>query len=162
MRKMVALTLAAVFVLCFVSCGKKEETEPMVSMYDLRVMMLAADETLPEMKSVSSSDEDAESLFGYLSDVDYSKVEGYFLSYAAEGDSYEIAVVAMRDAGDVPAMKESVEKHVAGRIELYRNYKPEQVPRAEEASVTVSGRYVALVMCDRADAVLEAFKKGIK
>ena len=162
MRKIVALTLAAVFILCAVSCGKKEETDPMVSMYDLRVMMLGADETLPEMKSVSSSDADAESLFSYLSDFDYSKVEGFFLSYAVEGDSYEIAVVALRDEGDVTAMKESIEKHVAGRVELYKNYKPDQVSRAETAKVAICGRYVALVMCDKVDAVLDAFEKGIK
>lgn len=162
MKKIIALTLAAVFVLCAVSCGKKGNGEPMVSMYDLRVMMLDADETLPEMKSVSSSDKDAESLFGYLSDVDYSKVEGFFLSFAAEGDAYEIAAVALRDEGDVREMKTSIEKHVAGRVELYRNYKPDQVPRAEAAKVIVSGRYVALVMCDKADAVLDAFEKGIK
>ncbi len=161
MKKAIALILAAVFVLCAVSCGNKE-TEPTVSMYDLRVAMLGADEKLPEMISVSSSDEDAEKLFSYLSDADYSKVEGFFLSYAAEGGSYEIAVVALRDEGDVTAMKESIEKHVAGRIELYRNYKPDQVPRAEAAVVTVSGRYVALIMCDKEDAVREAFEKGVK
>ena len=161
-KRIIALTLAAFCLIFAVSCGKNKETEPMVSMYDLRVAMLGADGSLPEMKSVSSSDEGAAELFSYLSDADYSKVEGFFLSYAAEGDSYEIAVVAMRNESDVSEMKASVEKHVAGRVELYKNYKPDQVPRAEAALVTVSGRYVALIMCDSPEAVREAFEKGIK
>lgn len=162
MKRLTAIALAAILLLFAVSCGKNKEAEPMVSMYDLRVAMLAADGALPEMTSVSSSDEDAESLFSYLSDEDYSKVEGFFLSYAAEGDSYEIAVVAMRSESDVPEMKASLVKHAAGRVELYKNYKPDQVPRAEAATVITSGRYVALIMCDNADAVREAFEKGIK
>ena len=132
-----------------------------VSMYDLRKAMLAADPNLPEMQVVSSTDQEAEDLFTYLSDLDYGKVESYFLSYAAEGESYEIAVVALRDAADADALTRSLMEHVNGRVLLYKNYAPEQVARAEAARTVTIGRYVALLMCDDQEAVLSAFRAGV-
>ena len=135
---------------------------PMVSMYDLQKEMLAKDSAMPEMMTVSGSDENAAELFAYLSDIEYEKVEGYFLAYAADGSAYEVAVVALRDAAEVPALKASLETHVQGRVSLYKSYAPDQVERAEKAIITDSGRYVALIMCEDQSAVKAAFESGVK
>lgn len=168
-RTLLTLLLICTALLC--ACGQsaktddgKEtpETPPMVSMYDLQKDMLAKDDSIPEMMTVSGSDEKADELFAYLSDIDYEKVEGYYLAYAADGSAYEIAVVALRDESEVPALKESLKKHVEGRVNLYKSYAPDQVERAEKALITDSGRYVALIMCEDQSAVKAAFEAGVK
>ncbi len=144
--------------------GASTETEAAlpVSMYDLSKAMEAADPSLPKLLRVSSSDTDAATLFEYLSTFEYDKVAGYFLAYAADGSASELAVVAVKDPADLPALKASLETHVAERVKLYKNYAPEQVAQAEAAQVVTSDRYAALVMCQAQDAVLAAFRQGIQ
>ena len=133
-----------------------------LSLYDLRKDMLAADPSMPEMTAVSSVDEKADALFAYLSDLDYSKVEGYYLAYAADGTAYEVAVVVLKERSDVSELENSLRKHVEGRVNLYKSYAPEQVERAENAEIVSSGRYVALIMCGDQAAVRSVFENGVE
>ena len=87
-------------------CGSSRNTE-IVSMYDLRVAMEAADDSLPSMLNASSAEENAEENFKHISDLDYSKVDSYFVSYSEEGLADEIAVIAVKDPQDVKEAKES-------------------------------------------------------
>ncbi len=128
-----------------------------LSMYDLSKAMCAADDTLPEMSRISSSDTNAAELFSYFSKMDYEKVDAYFLSYSAAGTAEEIGVIALKDEKDADACKKSLDDHVQDRINLYKTYAPEQVQRAEKAVIVTAGRYVALIMSDKKDAVTEAF-----
>lgn len=171
----ICLLLAATLL---TACGNQTGIEPsgsearteatesgqpvMVSMYDLRVAMLHADPAMPEMKSVSSSDDKADQLFTYLAEFDYEKVEGYFLSYAADGMAYEVAVVCLKDAADVAGLKAALQDHVEGRVNLYKTYAPEQMDRAKAAEFVTVGRYVALIMCDDRAAVRSAFQSGVQ
>lgn len=174
MKKLILFVLALALLLA--GCDKKPNAEPsstapsqevtersMVSMYDLRVAMLAAQPGLPEMTSVSSSDENAEALFGYLSDLSYEKVEGFFLSYASDGKTAnEFAVVCLKDKADVPALESSIRSHVKGRVDLYKTYAPDQVEQASAAQLVSQDRYVALIMCADQTPVKTAFLSGIK
>ena len=126
-------------------------------MYDLSKAMCAADDTLPEMSRISSSDTNAAELFSYFSKMDYEKVDAYFLSYSAAGTAEEIGVIALKDEKDADACKKSLDDHVQDRVNLYKTYAPEQVQRAEKAVIVTAGRYVALIMSDKKDAVTEAF-----
>lgn len=174
MKRILLFALAVALLLA--GCGKRPETSseprqttetetpvPMVSMYDLRVAMLAAQPDLPEMMSVSSSDENADGLFAYLSDLDYEKAEGFFLSYSADGKTAnEIAVVCLKDEADMSALKTSLQAHVQGRVDLYKTYGPEQVEQASAAELVSQGRYMALVMCADRAAVKAAFYAGLE
>jgi hypothetical protein len=168
MKKLILLVLAAALLLA--GCAEKPQTtteaapvKPMVSMYDLRKAMLDAQPGLPEMSSVSSSDENAADLFAYLSDLDYSKVEGFFLTYSADGKTAdEIAVVCLKDTADLPALEKSLQAHLKGRVDLYKTYAPEIVEQASAAELVPQGRYVALIMCADRAAVKAAFLSGIQ
>ncbi len=158
------VVLSVCLAASFTACGGAEEVSPdapTVSMYDLRTAMLAADGGLPEMLSVSSADESAKESFLHLSDLEYDKVDGYFLSYAKDGSAYEIAVIAVKDPSDAPEAQRSLERHLDGRINLYKNYSPENLPLAEAAEVGSSGRYVYLIMCTDRDAVKSAMESII-
>lgn len=143
--------LAAVFA---AACGGSSDT---VSMYDLRTAMEAADDTLGEMLSADSSSEDAEDLFAYISDMDYGKVDKFFVSYSNEGSADEIAVIALKNASDAQEAEKSLKKHVQERINVFSQYAPDQVRKAEKAITFKDGKYAVLIICDKQDEVKKAF-----
>lgn len=168
MKRSICLLLA-LLLLC-AGCAKtgnqtetEQEAAPMVSLYDLRKAMLEAQPGLPDMTAVSSSDENAAELFAYLSELDYEKVEGYFLAYASDGKTAnEFAVVCLKDAGDLPALETSLRSHIQSRVSLYKSYAPELVKQASDAELVTEGRYMALIMCEDRAAVREAFLAGVR
>ena len=143
--------LAAVFA---AGCGGSSDT---VSMYDLRTAMEAADDTLGEMLSADSNSEDAEDLFAYISDMDYSKVDKFFVSYSNEGSADEIAVIALKNASDTSDAEKSLKDHVQDRINVFSQYAPEEVKKAENAITFKDGKYAVLIICDKQDEVKKAF-----
>ena len=149
-------------VLALLVCGCGSKTEKTVSMYDLRTAMEAADSSLPEMLNASDNDKEAEDLFTNISDLDYSKVDSYFVSYSKEGKADEIAVIAVRDPADVDAAKKSLEAHKEDRYQLLNQYEPEEVKRIEDGIVFSSGQYAVLIICDEKDSVRKAFEDAIK
>jgi hypothetical protein len=137
-------------------CGCDKTPAQNVSIYDLQKAMLVSDITLPEMTTVNSSSDNPAHLFSYLSDIDYAKVDGFFLSYSADGLADEIAVIAMKNTDDVSDAFASLKSHVDGRINLYKSYLPAQVERAENALVFARDKYVVLIICDHPDLVRQA------
>lgn len=159
MRKFLSRVLILLAMLTC-GCGSAPAAET-VSMYDLCQTMEAADKSLPSMLYASSVEEDAGSNFEHISDLDYSKVDSYFVSYSEDGLADEIAVIAVKDAADVKEAKESLEDHRQDRHKLLEQYEPEQVKRIDDGIVFTSGRYAVLVICDDTDAVKAAFEKFV-
>ena len=157
MKNKIKAGLLAVCMLAVVfaaGCGGSSDT---VSMYDLRTAMEAADDTLGEMLSADSNEEDAEDLFAYISDMDYGKVDKFFVSYSNEGSADEIAVIALKDASDASAAEKSLKDHVQDRINVFSQYAPEEVKKAENAITFKDGKYAVLIICDKQDEVKKAF-----
>lgn len=124
--------------------------------------MVSADKSLPEMKVSGSWDENAEKAFSYISDLEYNKIHGFFLAYAADGMAYEIAVVQLKDKSDASAMADSLREHVQSRVQMYKTYEPQQVQRAESAVVKTDGDCVLLIMSDAPQNAETAFKEFTK
>lgn len=160
MKKIISVMLALV-VLLQCGCGGTK-TSDTVSMYDLRQTMEAADTSLPEMLYASSADENAADQFAYISDLDYDKVDSFFLSYAKEGTADEIAVVAVKDVNDIDEAKQSLETHRQNRRKLLDQYEPEEVKRIDDGLVFAKDQYAVLIICDDAGAVKAAFEKAIE
>lgn len=160
MKKIISVMLALV-VLLQCGCGGTK-TSDTVSMYDLRQTMEAADKSLPEMLNASSADENATDQFAYISDLDYGKVDSFFLSYAKEGTADEIAVVAVKDVNDIDEAKQSLETHRQNRRKLLDQYEPEEVKRIDDGLVFAKDQYAVLIICDDASAVKAAFEKAIE
>jgi predicted small secreted protein len=160
MKKYVILSLVMVFMLLLSSCQTADSAS--VDISELQQAMLDADDSLPEMKTIDSSNDNADSLFTYLSDVDYTKVSGYFLSYCADGkQADEIAVVELKNASDKQDMLQSLKDHVDGRINLYSTYGPDQVSKAENALIFDKDNYVVLIISDNQNDVRAAFERLI-
>lgn len=161
MIKRIVCALCALTMM-FSLCACAGEDRDAISMYELEKSMLAADDSLPEMKVTGSWEDNAQKAFSYLSDLDYSKVQGYFLAYAADGMAYEIAVVQLKDKADAAALADSLNEHIQTRVQMYKTYEPEQVQRAESAVISTEGDCVLLIMSDAPQKSESAFKEFTK
>lgn len=158
-KRMVCALCAAILAFSLCACGEKTKS---IDMQALENSMVSADKTLPEMKVSGSWDENAEKAFSYISDLEYNKIHGFFLAYAADGMAYEIAVVQLKDKSDASAMADSLREHVQSRVQMYKTYEPEQVQRAESAVVKNDGDCVLLIMSDAPQNAETAFKEFTK
>lgn len=158
-KRMVCALCAVMLAFSLCACGEKTKS---IDMQALENSMVSADNTLPEMKVSGSWDENAEKAFSYISDLEYNKIHGFFLAYAADGMAYEIAVVQLKDKSDASAMADSLREHVQSRVQMYKTYEPEQVQRAESAVVKTDGDCVLLIMSDAPQNAETAFKEFTK
>ncbi len=159
MKRIICVICALAMCLSVCACGEKTQK---IDMYELQKSMVSADKSLPEMKISGSWDENAEKAFSYISDMEYNKIHGFFLAYAADGMAYELAVVQLKDKSDAGAMEDSLNEHVQTRVRMYKTYEPEQVQRAENAVVKTVGDCVLLIMCDSPENAETAFKEFTK
>ena len=158
-KRIVCALCAVMLSLSLCACGEKTKS---IDMQALENSMVSADKTLPEMKVSGSWDENAEKAFSYISDLEYNKIHGFFLAYAADGMAYEIAVVQLKDKSDASAMFDSLREHVRSRVQMYKTYEPQQVQRAESAVVKTDGDCVLLIMSDAPQNAETAFKEFTK
>ena len=156
---MVCALCAVMLSLSLCACGEKTKS---IDMQALENSMVSADKTLPEMKVSGSWEENSEKAFSYISDLEYNKIHGFFLAYAADGMAYEIAVVQLKDKSDASAMADSLREHVRSRVQMYKTYEPQQVQRAESAVVKTDGDCVLLIMSDAPQNAETAFKEFTK
>lgn len=159
MKRIICVICALAMCLSVCACGEKTQK---IDMYELQRSMVSADKSLPEMKISGSWDENAEKAFSYISDMEYNKIHGFFLAYAADGMAYELAVVQLKDKSDAGAMEDSLNEHVQTRVRMYKTYEPEQVQRAENAVVKTVGDCVLLIMSDSPENAETAFKEFTK
>ena len=140
-------------------CQSGASNIPDIDIHSLAEDMRASTE-LPDMLSVKTGDDIAESAFGSISDIEYDKIDEYTLFYASDGTAYELAVIKLKSADDMGELEKSLNAHIENRVKQYRYYNPEEAPRAESALVVNNGRYAALIMCDNVAAVKAAFEKA--
>ncbi len=159
MKRIICVICALAMCLSVCACGEKTQR---IDMYELQKSMVSADKSLPEMKISGSWDENAEKAFSYISDMEYNKIHGFFLAYAADGMAYELAVVQLKDKSDAGEMEDSLNEHVQTRVRMYKTYEPEQVQRAENAVVKTVGDCVLLIMSDSPENAETAFKEFTK
>lgn len=159
MKRIICVICALAMCLSVCACGEKTQK---IDMYELQKRMVSADKSLPEMKISGSWDENAEKAFSYISDMEYNKIHGFFLAYAADGMAYELAVVQLKDKSDAGEMEDSLNEHVQTRVRMYKTYEPEQVQRAENAVVKTVGDCVLLIMSDSPENAETAFKEFTK
>lgn len=158
-KRMVCALCAVMLAFSLCACGEKTKS---IDMQALENSMVSADKSLPEMKVSGSWDENAEKAFSYISDLEYNKIHGFFLAYAADGMAYEIAVVQLKDKSDASAMADSLREHVQSRVQMYKTYEPQQMQRAESAVVKTDGDCVLLIMSDAPQNAETAFKEFTK
>lgn len=128
-----------------------------INLYDMQKAMVDAGESFPNMITVNNNDTDAKKNFGYISDMDYSKINGYFLSYSSDGLADEIVVIRTSSGNDTKEALESLKAHMEDRIKLYDQYEPEQAVRARNGRTFSKGNYAVLVISEDYEKIKAAF-----
>ena len=149
MRRLLPLFLTGLLILALAGCGGNETSPAQTAdMEAMQTALLAADPTLPEMRSITGQVGDAETLFTYVSDLPYEKVDDFLLSYSAEGKA--------------DAVKQALQDFVTHEQMSMEHYLEDQYQIAKAAKVEVlpSGE-VVLVCCKNSDAVLSAIKTAL-
>ncbi len=157
MKRIISIiSLILIAVLIFSSCAKDAAN---VSLYDLKDRMVSSTDKFGEMKYASSSDDGAESIFRNISEMDYSKVEAFFVYYAADGtgNADEIAVIQVKSKSDAALARAALEKHIETRRALYATYDKSQLTKLDNVKYMAYGNVVGAVVADDADAVSTAF-----
>lgn len=162
MKKSVRVVISAALIMAVLflaaGCtGNRDQVDGESLMQD----MLSASE-LPGMLGSHTGDGKSEMSFAAISDLDYDKVEEFWLYYAADGSAYELAVIKLKSEADMPELEKSLQKHIQTRVKQYEYYDPAEVSRAESAQVAVNGRYAALIMCDDVAAVRAVFDSAFR
>ncbi len=157
MKRALTFALAAALALSLAACGAPRRGRVDAAALGAELTGLA--EALPEMESVASGSSGAEAarLFPYLSDMDYGLVEGYYMAYAAGGSAEEIAVIAVKDPGDLGEARASLERHLDGRRGLFAVYDPAGAALLDSARVASAGSAAALLVCENARELEAAF-----
>lgn len=157
-KKIISALLAIVIAFSLTACSSNQAKE--ISLYDLnKAMSEVAD--FSEMKYASSSDDNAEEVFKNISDMDYSKVDGYFINYAVNGtgNADEIACIRVKNKGDLSLAVQSLNAHLQRRIGLYSTYDKSQVDKLNNAIATSYGNVAVLIVGDNSKAMEKAFNE---
>lgn len=155
------LALVAVVLFVATSCGKGGGVDD-VSMYDLYNALNDAEGNMfSDMKYASSSDANPSDVFKNISDMDYAKVQDFFISYAADGNGNadEIGAIEVKNASDLAEAESSLKAHLEYRKSLYQTYDASQVKKLDEAKIVKNGRVVALIVAENPSAVSKAFEE---
>ncbi len=157
-KRIAAALLAFTIVLTAGACGKKEEA----SGADLSALFekcVAADTRLPEMKTISSSDADADINFTVLCDMEYDRIAEYHYTYAADGSAPEIALIRVSDKSDVATLMTKLKDHVKDRQGAMAEYSPEQVEQVSAYVLAHKDDMVLLAIGPQNGLVQKAFEE---
>lgn len=88
--------------------------------------------------------------------LDLSKVEKYSVYISATMSTpEEAAVFQAKSKGDLGDIRAAVEKRIADQKASYEDYRPEEMPKLENAVVVEKGTALIYVVCPNYDAVSE-------
>jgi len=72
--------------------------------------------------------------------------------------SNEIAVIKVKDAKDMDAIKSALEQRATVVQQMFEHYLPNPYKYAQDYRISVSGDYVLFLISESADELEEAFK----
>ena len=156
-RKITAVILSAVMLCGILSaCGDDAEE---ISMYDLNQALVGFTGDPDSMKYASSSDSNPEELLSHVSNIEYSKVKAFFITYATNGtgNADEIVAIQVKKKSDLNQAADSLRSHLETRKTLYAAYDKSQLPKLEKAKVFTRGTLAILMVSDNPDKMEAAF-----
>ena len=160
--KKASLLFLALICLVLSACAGGDNLK--LSMFDLSREMLDSSSKFKEMSYASSEDQEPEKLLKNVSDIEYSKVSAFFISYASNGskNADEIVVIEMKNAKDAKEAQSSLEKHLEYRRNLYASYDPSQSSKLLAGKVFSFKNVACLIVADDVKKVEDAFFGFIK
>lgn len=158
MKKFISVTLIIILTLGIVSCGAKNTTDAV----SIGEKLMGQASGFPEMKTITSSDKDAEINFTTLCDFDYAKVSSYYYAYAADGTAPEMAVVSLKNSDDTADLMSSIKEHQKTREGTMQEYSADQVQMVDSFILTQKNGTVGYFIGKGTADLEKSFKKEVK
>lgn len=163
MKKILAFSLAALLALSMTACsggnessssGGSSSSTPSASAADLAKQMVDATTFNDEMIQIS---EDVVPNYYNLPDG----VDDYCVYLCPTGATVEeISVFHLAD-GAVADMRTEIERHVDARTTEYESYRPEEIPKLDNAAIVESGDYIAVIIADDTAPASQVFEDAL-
>jgi len=117
---------------------------------------------LKKIEQPSLFDLTEETLKDYY-DIDRELIEDFTIKTPAINlISNEIAVVKVKDAKNIDAIKKSMEQRAKDVQKMFEQYLPEPYKNAQNYKIAVEGDYVLFLISESADDLVKAFKEAAK
>ncbi len=158
MKRFLSVTLTVILALSLIACGKNNTTDAV----SLGKELMEQAAGFPEMKTITSSDKDAEINFSTLCDFDYSKVNSYYYAYAADGTAPEIAVVSLKNTDDTADLMSAIKDHQKTREGTMQEYSSDQVQMVGSFILTQKNGTVGYFIGQGSADLEKTFKKEVK
>lgn len=148
---LVALTAMAVLAGCGADKGKDEGKN-----IDLNAVMQSVNSAAGVTATKIETPED---LKRYYKKIDLADVK----SFAAQKDKdNDIVLVEATDTDAAGRVAAALDKKLQDIIRDSTSYSPEKAEIVKKCDVTVDGKYVSLIITDKADEAVKAYKEAIK
>jgi hypothetical protein len=158
MKRFLSVTLTVILALSLIACGKKNTTDAV----SLGKELMEQASGFPEMKTITSSDKDAEINFSTLCDFDYSKVSSYYYAYAADGTAPEIAVVSLKNTDDIADLMSAIKDHQKTREGTMQEYSSDQVQMVQSYILVQKNGTVGYFIGQGTADLEKTFKEEVK
>jgi hypothetical protein len=102
-------------------------------------------------------------LAGEYYDLDFDGLEEYVIYVSAtSATANELAVMRLSDQKAVEAARKAVEKRIAAQTAVYKNYRPDELFRLENAVVTVRDNHLLFSASPDNSAVQKLFEQSFQ
>lgn len=160
MKKVISVFLICLLtVCCLAACGGSLKAADAVYV-GKKVMESASG--YPAMKTIDSSEKDADINFTTLCDFDYDKISSFYYAYSADGTAPEIAVVSLKDSDNTADLMSALKNHVKTREGTMQEYSPDQVEMVQNYIMTQENGTVGLFIGKGAAELEKSFKAALK
>ncbi|MDO4298202.1 MAG: DUF4358 domain-containing protein [Lachnospiraceae bacterium] len=156
--RIIRCCMVSLFLLCFaVGCSQQKSSETDRTLCDIAAAIIESQSELPPLKQVTPEDEDFDLWMSVYYSIQGIEVSDGAICYADGVEASEIAVLLLADGKDCEKEEEALTAYMQNRAGVFEGYAPLQAELAENGTVVVNGRYLAMLICQDTAAAKKAF-----
>lgn len=152
MKRLFSITLALTLVLGLAACGGGKEDETVWDTGDVQALLDsgAFSEELEEL------DKDTAFVLYKLADYGIDRLSGAIVRRSAGATCEELAYLVFSDADKAETAEEALKDYVQSQIDENTDYRPEEIPKLENAYISRRGETLLLVVANDIEAARKA------
>lgn len=148
------LAVACMLLMAFTACGGKGQSTQIDMEKAVEDVVAAAgftDELI---------EQDASTIARSYQTLDLEKVDGFSCRVSATSATpEEVSIFKAKASSDVADIRAAVDRRVEDQRINFEDYRPEEMPKIENAVIVEKGDYVMLAICPESEAVREILNK---
>ncbi len=115
----------------------------------------------PSMRTLTLKDKDAIEVLSETLYLNTDVIEDVYYQFSEFGTAEELLLIRVKERPDVDSIKESLQKHMDDRINLFDTYDPEQAVIARNGLVLSKETYVGFIICQQSEIARAKFYEYI-